>query len=73
MTMMKCYGKRTGSFSITVLYFLEKLPDLVHFLGAGEGEHLKVLKVCVCFFVFSFYFNTVIVWMSYLTLMKLAQ
>lgn len=69
MTMMKCYGKRTGSFSITVLYFLEKLPDLVHFLGAGEGEHLKVLKVCF----FSFYVNTVIVWMSYLTLMKLAQ
>lgn len=52
--MMKCYGKRTGSFSITVLYFLEKLPDLVHFLGAGEGEHLKVLKVCVCGFFFFF-------------------
>lgn len=52
--MMKCYGKRTGSFSITVLYFLEKLPDLVHFLGAGEGEHLKVLKVCVCFLFFHF-------------------
>lgn len=63
--MMKCYGKRTGSFSTTVLYFLEKLPDLVHFLGSSEGERLNLLNLCGFFFPFYFNIND---WMSYVTL-----
>ena len=50
LTVMRFYGKRTGSFSTAVLYFFKEAAELVHFHGFSEGKPLKCLKsVSFCF------------------------